>query len=178
MPRRGTNSNIKKRRTKRRIYKRRTKRPTSRKKSQIRRTANQQANYKQKTYKEQSQELMEKYEQYHSVMQNWYHTIRGGQALKAIVIAKKNFSQGNFFTATIFFVLATSIAGIYGPNMKTTTGFDGSQTARIPVADMNTLLEYHYDGMIPQKVRKDTTYVKFIQEEKKNEDNICEKGKK
>ena len=181
MPRRGTgiNSNIKKRRrTKKKNRRRRTNRPTSRKKSQIRRTANQQANYKQKTYKQQSQELMDKYEQYHSVMRDWYHTIRGGQALSAFVIAKKKFSKGEFFTATIFFVLATSIAGIYGPKMTNTTGFDGSQTARIPVADMNTLLEYHYNGIILPKVRKDTTYVKFIQEQKKNQDNICEKGKK
>ena len=93
MPRRGTNSNIKKRRSRRRMYRRRTNRPTSRKKSQQRRTGNQQANFQRKTYKQQSQELMDKYEEYHSVMQNWYHTIRGGQALKAIIIAKKTFHK-------------------------------------------------------------------------------------
>lgn len=134
-----------------------------------RRVRSRQANIQLDKYKKENEFLNEFYESQQSVMQQWHHTIRGGQALKAILIARKELRKGNFLTASIFFVLATSIAGIYSPEMKTTTGFHGQETSRLPVANMNTLLEYHYGGLIP-KVRNDSTYKKFIQEEELQEE--------
>ena len=135
-----------------------------------RRVRSRQANIQLDKYKKENVFLNEFYESQQSVMQQWYHTIRGGQALKAILIARKELRKGNFLTASIFFVLATSIAGIYSPKMGTTTGFDGTKTSRLPVANMNSLLEYHYDGIILPKVRNDSTYKKFIQEEELQEE--------
>lgn len=160
-------------------------------KRNTRRVRSRQANIQLDKYKKENEFLNEFYQSQQSVMQQWHHTIRGGQALKAILIARNELRKGNLLTASIFFVLATSIAGIYSPKMGTTTGFDGAESSRLPVANMNTLLEYHYDGMIPEKVRNDTTYKKFIQEELQQElqeeqlqeqqqphNSICEKGMK
>ena len=63
-------------------------------KRNTRRIRNQQANIQLDKYKKENEFLNEFYESQQSVMQQWYHTIRGGQALKAILIARKELRKG------------------------------------------------------------------------------------
>ena len=148
-------------------------------KRNTRRIRNQQANAQFDKYKKENEFLNEFYQSQQSVMQNWeLNTIRGGQALSAFRIARQNLRNGNILTASIFFVLATSIAGIYSPRMGTTTGFDGAESSRIPVANMNTLLEYHYGGIIPPEVANDETYINFKKIQQHQQDQEQEQSQR
>lgn len=148
-------------------------------KRNTRRIRNQQANIQLQKYEKENEFLNKFYQTQQSVMQNWeLNTIRGGQALSAFRIARQNLRNGNILTASIFFVLATSIAGIYSPRMGTTSGFDGAESSRLPVANMNTLLEYHYGGVIPPEVANDETYINFKKIQQHQQDQEQEQSQR